>query len=150
MLLMKVSKCWKIVEFPKISIKMKNFKTFYEDQTKSLFKEIIQPTTRYKLPRSLKQILSYRDTVYRNIQIFVFKCFENAVLGHLRMVQCKCFFSDTKQEHVFWKICKVSGFYCESIFFTKSSQNEWGFLSKTALHNEWFFSLVFVRFETFY
>ena len=32
---MEVSKCWKIVEFQKISIKMKNFKTFYEAQRDS-------------------------------------------------------------------------------------------------------------------
>ena len=31
------------VEFPKISIKMKNCKTFYEAQTVSRLKEIIQP-----------------------------------------------------------------------------------------------------------
>ena len=30
MLLMEVLKCWKIVEFLTISIKIKNFKTFYE------------------------------------------------------------------------------------------------------------------------
>ena len=32
----------KKVEFPKTSIKMKNCKTFYEAQTRSCFKEIIQ------------------------------------------------------------------------------------------------------------
>ena len=46
MLLMDVSKRWKMVEFPKISIKMKNFKTFYEAQTATRLKEIIQPLTR--------------------------------------------------------------------------------------------------------
>ena len=46
MLLMEVSKFWNIVEFPKLSIKMENFKTFYEAQTESRFQEIIQPTTR--------------------------------------------------------------------------------------------------------
>ena len=49
-LLMEVSKCRKIIEFSKISGKMKNFKTFYEAQTpcknflhllnKNLFMEI--------------------------------------------------------------------------------------------------------------
>ena len=38
---MEVSKCWKIVEFPKISIKIKNCKTFYEAKTASRLKEII-------------------------------------------------------------------------------------------------------------
>ena len=35
---MEVSKCWNIEEFSKISIKMKNFKTFYKAQTASHFK----------------------------------------------------------------------------------------------------------------
>ena len=39
---MKVSKYCKIVEFRKISIKMKNCETFYETQTASHLKEIIQ------------------------------------------------------------------------------------------------------------
>ena len=43
MLRMEVSKCWKIVEFPKISIKIKNCKAFYEVQTLGDLKEIIQP-----------------------------------------------------------------------------------------------------------
>ena len=42
MLLMEVAKCYKIVEFPKISINMENFKTFYESETASRRKEIIQ------------------------------------------------------------------------------------------------------------
>ena len=37
------SKCWQIVGFQKISIKIKNCKIFYEAQTASCFKEIIQP-----------------------------------------------------------------------------------------------------------
>ena len=42
-LLLKVSKYWKIVELRKISINLKNCKTFYETQMASRFKEIIQP-----------------------------------------------------------------------------------------------------------
>ena len=41
MLLMEVSKWWKMVKFSKILIKMKTFKTFYEPQTASRLKEII-------------------------------------------------------------------------------------------------------------
>ena len=60
---MKVSKYLKIVEFRKISIKMKNFKTVYESQTASRLKEIIQSpptpqTTRWNLAASLKQNFS--------------------------------------------------------------------------------------------
>ena len=43
MVLMKVLKYWKTVEFRKISIKMKNCKTFYETQTANRRKEVIQP-----------------------------------------------------------------------------------------------------------
>ena len=46
MLLMEVSKYWKIVEFPKISFKMKYFKILYEAQTASRLKEIIQRPSR--------------------------------------------------------------------------------------------------------
>ena len=42
-IMVEVSKNWKIVKFRKISIKMKNCKTFYETQTASRLKEIIQP-----------------------------------------------------------------------------------------------------------
>ena len=38
-----VSKCWKMVEFPKILMKMKNCKTFYKGQTASRVQEIIKP-----------------------------------------------------------------------------------------------------------
>ena len=46
MLLMEVLKYWKIVEFPKTSIKMKNFKIFCQVQIASRPKEIIQASTR--------------------------------------------------------------------------------------------------------
>ena len=41
MLPMEVSKFWKIVEFPKTSIKVKNCKTFYQAWTVSRIKKII-------------------------------------------------------------------------------------------------------------
>ena len=42
----RICKWWKIVEFPNISIDMKDFKTFYRSKTVSHLKEIIQPNTR--------------------------------------------------------------------------------------------------------
>ena len=56
---MEVSKCWKIVELPKILIKMKNCKTFYEAKTAICLKEIIQPPPPYRLPPQSHQIKSY-------------------------------------------------------------------------------------------
>ena len=43
MLQMEISKCWKNVEFPKISIKMKNYNPFYGAEIAGLFKETISP-----------------------------------------------------------------------------------------------------------
>ena len=41
MLLMEVLKCWKIVEFPKISIK--KFKTFYKDKKRATLGRLFSP-----------------------------------------------------------------------------------------------------------
>ena len=42
---MELSKCWKIVEFPKISTKIKKIKIFYEAQTASRLKKLLSPLT---------------------------------------------------------------------------------------------------------
>ena len=73
---MEVSKCRKIVEFLKISIKKKSRKTFYEIQTAIHLQEIIQhspnPSPSDKTLRHLwnKHFLT---EIYRNIQTFAFK-----------------------------------------------------------------------------
>ena len=73
---MEVSKCWKIAEFPKISIKTKNCKTVYESQTASRHKEIIQPPPN---PPPADKILlrlwnkNLFTEIHRNIQTFAFK-----------------------------------------------------------------------------
>ena len=93
-----MSKCWKIVEFPKISIKMKNCKTFYKAQTASRLKGIIQPTF-------LEETFSYRD-----IQKYTDICFQSASRMQFLGVRKWCsanFFSDTKEKNFCWKICKV-------------------------------------------
>ena len=71
---------WKIVEFPKIWIKMKNFKTFYKAQTASHLKDIIQS------PLPPDKIFNISGTNLLS------KCFKNVVLGRQEMVQCKWFF----------------------------------------------------------
>ena len=60
-------KCWQIVEFSNISIKMKNFKTFYNAQTASRFKKTKQIKVSYV---SGKKILT---EIYGNIQKFAFQ-----------------------------------------------------------------------------
>ena len=61
-----VSKYWKVVEFRRASIKMKNCKIFYETQTASHLKEVIQPPTPLVAPKqnfatSLRQNFSEGD-----------------------------------------------------------------------------------------
>ena len=93
-LYMEVSKCWRVVEFPKISIKMKNCKIFYEAQRANRLKEVIKPLP-YPLPAKsyyvsrTKIILPRYTTLYTHL---IWKCFKNAVLGLQEMVQRKCFF----------------------------------------------------------
>ena len=78
---MKVPKYWKIMEFPKISIKIKNYKTFYKSQTTSCLKEIIQPPP---TPISPDKILlrlwnkTFLREIYRNIQTFAFKVLQES------------------------------------------------------------------------
>ena len=60
---------------------MKNCKTFYETQTATRLKEIVQPppsphTTRKNLDASLKQ--KFPREMYRNIQTFVFKMLQKS------------------------------------------------------------------------
>ena len=79
---MEVSKCQKIVEFPKVSIKIRNCKTFYEAQTASRLKEVIQPPPHPPKPPPLDKILSrlrnkkFLTEIQRNIQTFAFKVFQ--------------------------------------------------------------------------
>ena len=93
-LLLKVSKYWKIVELRKISINLKNCKSFHETQTASRFKKIIQPLpTPYTSTSGhvfVANIFSGRFTeIYKHL---LSKCFKKVVLGRQEMVQCKCFF----------------------------------------------------------
>ena len=77
MLLMEVSKSWKMLEFQKIQIKMKKCKTFYETQTVSCLKEIVQPPQYPTYPPSDKILLRLWNKnilaeIYRNIQTLAF------------------------------------------------------------------------------
>ena len=70
----------------KIINKMKKFKRFCEAQTASRLKEIIQPSTRQKLPRSLEK--NFLTEIHSHIQKFLFKYLENAFLRRLGMFFC--------------------------------------------------------------
>ena len=81
-----------MVEFSKVSIKMKNCKTFYKLTQRATPKEIIQPLqARQNATTSLEQ--KSLTEIHRNIQTFAFKELqEYAVLGHEELMQCKYFF----------------------------------------------------------
>ena len=77
---MEVSKCWKIVEFTKISIKVKNCNTFYEVQKTSHLDEIIQPPPTHLPSERILLCLFVRRYTEINGHLLS-KCFKNAVLG---------------------------------------------------------------------
>ena len=73
-----------------MSIKMNNFKTFYECERVIYLKEIIQPPPDESFLRLWNKMFERGFTgTYRHL---LSKCSENAVLGRLEMVQSKCFF----------------------------------------------------------
>ena len=90
---MEVSKCWKIVEFTKISVKMLNCKTFYETQKTSRLNKIIQPPPNPPPPPSSDKILlRFHLRIYRNKRTFAFKVLQECSFGRQETVECKCFF----------------------------------------------------------
>ena len=90
-ILMKVSKCWNIVEFPKLSIKTENVKTFYEDQTMSRLQEDVPPTT------PDKGFLRRYTGIYRHL---LSQCFKDTDFGRLEMGQCRCFFWHQRETYL--------------------------------------------------
>ena len=117
---MEVSKCWKIVEFPKIPIKMKNCKTFHEVQTASRLKEIIQSLPNLTCPPPQKNIKSYyvsgtetflrRYTeIFRHIQRYTDISLQSASRMQFLGIKKWCsanVFSDIKQRKFAGKLVK--------------------------------------------
>ena len=99
MLYREVSKCRKIDEFPKISIKIKNCKTFYEAQTSSCLKKIIHPP-RTPIPphKSLLRLWSknFLAEISRNIHTFAFTLLQECSSWASRNGAVQMFF-DTNQ-----------------------------------------------------
>ena len=105
-ILMKLSKYWKIVEFPKFSFKMKNFKTYFETQTVSPLNANYQAShqvkasyiseTNYQASHQIKASYISETNIFLRRYTGLYshllsKCFEIVVLGCLEMVQCKWF-----------------------------------------------------------
>ena len=122
MLLMEMSKCWKILGFPKILIKMKILKHFTRPNSE-------QPEENYSASHQIKvshisgtKIFSLIFTgIYKHL---LSKCLENAVLGRLERVQWKCFFWHTTEACLLENLQAEEGFwlFCRSIFFTILSE----------------------------
>ena len=95
---MEASKCWKMNEFSKILniLRAPNNKTPHSvpHQIKATYAS------------GTKTFYVGYTGIWRHL---ISQCFENAVLGCLKMVQWKCFFWHHPQ-NVCWKICTVSGF----------------------------------------
>ena len=93
MLLVEVSKCWKVVQFQKNSIKMKSCKTLYEAQTAIRLKETIQaprnpPPSGKTLLRLWNKIFLteiYEENVFSDaVQIFFWQETETCLLENLQ------------------------------------------------------------------
>ena len=92
---MEVSKCWKVVEFQKNSIKMKNSETLYEAQRASRFKETIQPPPKpFPSDKALLSLWNknFLTEIYRNTQAFAFIVLQECVSWTSRNGAVQMFF----------------------------------------------------------
>ena len=96
---MEVSKCWEIVEFHKISIKMKNFETFTSPKQPSAWRKLFKLPTREMYRMFLEWKFSNGD-----LQEYTEICFPSArrmqFLGVQKYFSVNIFF-DTNQKNVF-------------------------------------------------
>ena len=94
---------------------MKNCKTFYEAQTASHLKEIIQLSPNLPAPDKILLLLwnkNFLTEIYKNIETFAFKMLQECSSWAIRNGAVQ-FFSDSKQKHVFWKTFKVRLQVCQ-------------------------------------
>ena len=123
-LLMEISKCWKIAEFPRVSIKIKPFKTFCEAQTPSCQKWFSLPPDKSFIRLSYKTFLM---EIYRNIQMFPFQVlweWSSWASGN-RPVH---FFFWHKPKTCLLEVCKVSKvFGCVGGVYFLQCWVSWGF-----------------------
>ena len=79
-----VSKCQKIVQFSKVSIKMKIVKYFARPKQRATLRKLFSHPPSHTLPdKTMLRLWNKRflKEIYRNIQTFPFKCFKNVILG---------------------------------------------------------------------
>ena len=95
LLWIEVWKCWKIVKFPKISIKRETVKHFTKPKQQATWRTFFSlPPTHIRSDKNLLRLWNknFLTVIYRNIQTFIFKVFKNVILGRQKMVQYKCIF----------------------------------------------------------
>ena len=128
---------------------MKNCKTFYETQTASRLKEIIQAPPPHTSRSTSCYIFETKIFLERYTEIYrhlLSKCFKKVVLGRQEMVQCKwSFWHQTEaclqEKFVNWESF-LSVFWKHFIFNFKRVEIRKisvAVLSETVLSNEWSF-----------
>ena len=102
----------KLVEFSKISIKIKNCKTFFKAQTANCLKKFIQPPIHPTPPTPPHQNkpyyvwkIDFLKEIYRNIQTFAFKVLQECSFLSVKKWCSANTFSGTIHKQVCWKIC---------------------------------------------
>ena len=127
MLWMEVSKWWKISDIPKISIKMRNCKTFYKVETVIPLKEILQSS--HNPPPSDSILLNLWNKkflmgIYRNIQTFVFKVRQECSSWASKNGAVQMFFMAPNRNMFAGKFVKSEKFWlcCGSMLFSTSSE----------------------------
>ena len=112
----------KLLNFQKFQLKWKIVKHFTRPKQRASLRKLFSHPTRQNLIASLEQVFW---TKFRSRNLLS-KCFKNAVPRRKEMVQCKGF-SDAKQKHTCWKICKVRkafGSFLGAYYF--QCQVSWG------------------------
>ena len=157
MLYMGVFKCWKTVEFLKISMKIRNCKTFSEPKRRATLRKSFCVTPNDpSLDKILLRLWNKISLtgIYRNIQTFAFKELEecsswasrNGAVQMFFWHQTEaCFLENLKQNN----IC----LYCGNILFSTSNELKFvkwvRFFKRNCLVKSVICCASFVHFETF-
>ena len=114
MLQMEVSKCWKIIEFQKTSLRMKNCKTNYSASPDS--------------PHQIKPYYVFGTNTYGDIQKYTDICYQSAsrmrLLGVKKWCSANVFFRYQTETYVLQNLRSKKGFWlcCRSILISMWSE----------------------------
>ena len=123
MLQMEISKCWKIVEFQKISIKIKIVKHFRRPKQRAVLRRLFRLLPTYYQIKyyvfAKKVFLWIYTQTWRHLLSTYFK---NEDLACQEMVQCKCFFWSQTETCLLEILHSQKSFWlsCGSILFSIS------------------------------